>query len=1732
MIESNVIKYVDIGDSIQMMNVYSKKSLKKFFKIFELLTSFKINNILFQFLLKIVFFLQIMDLSLINVSEDEVKNDTAIKIIRSLKKVLLITNNITTKKNYVIISSCSIFYCFLILVCFIYVVIVANREEDNKSHKIFPIKLLNILNISLLNYGLCQVICISLLTTKCDDNVHIYLKIKCYSDIKHFILLIITMGLLLFVVIYSFMLSIYYYEIGNLQNEISVIRINCVYELLENSFQTLFYILAYILKYYIDDEKKYYRYGCQLVICFCSFIIMNYAYQCVFFYEQSLNYLAFCGWGTTAWFTFSILMRNVFSINNSFIFFIVGILIIYMAIYSLEKRRIDYCLTEANIFEAKNIKQIETFTHYLLNICNDLSNSSKVLVTGIIKSFQEIIDSNIELSEKSSKFLENSLLQKKFGSNQEIFHVYNIIFLIYDYYYEKPDFKNNILFIMCFFLVNKLKNPSYAVYLCSKVKISGHKDMFLKYIVMEKLKRYQINKLIQNNKKESVKHLEIGSVILYNNYLDNFKIKIYDAACNQVDYFDVLKNNINSKNTTSNFLKIGNTIIKLRKDIIDLWDKIMKLNPFCEENERDYMLYVETIIQDNELAQKEDERFNQYRNARISEKNNLYYSMFNKDISCVLLIDGYVSMGKILYSSPNFGPLFNFFPKECINITINDLMPNNIANFHKELISYTLKYSNLTFVFNKWKKAILKGKNNSIYNINLFIKCIPSMSYGLIYMVLIEKLKENNFVFVLDENFKIMAMSDVMSLNTGNNFNINNSSLYNLNSNIIGYHIAIVLPEILSQIEYKDQKYLITKDNIDLKADLYPNTENVVNYDKKIEVILEKIRQSGKLIKEEKVLNNTNTLSQASNILLGKETSNINKKNVIKANSQEYTELLNDLNNIFKKNKFSIFYRLIASKFINDKFVYYRVYISNDLINGNNNQNFGSVIEETLISKTNLINNFNNNQALNPNKIKGIKIIQNDINNNENKPLLNEEKNEEEGEENNNNHDNKNENNNLKNNNNNDNNNNNNINNNLNIVQQEKLISPQNSINSKDNNTAIDSATFNRLKLKVINQSEPIFIAYMRLILLFYSLLSITFIVLDDNSSKDTIDELEQYLFENLFFNRSKVSATCIFNNVVYIKYAKFDRLNSSNCLNISCGLFYGDLLYECIPHLREFMDGILYYDIDYINILYQRKMSSLYGYKIGYAFTSSMDYTNFLNLFISNSLILYHHIDTVILNQETLYDATLDNIINQTYYYGLDKDLTGFDYEKKREKSDNKRFNKNYLFLIINCILFIVAFAILSLMIIKLNKIENYFLRKLIRFSNIKFDNYLKYLEELKKKLRNDTGEDDENNLADENKKNTDSDEDEKNDNKLNKKLTRGETEKKGGNVDHKKKKNRKKMANKLNKLQQQRNEKYDVMSKYFYTSNLLSACKFASILILYMLYYVIIVFLFIEKKKDFLDFDDTLNTLEGIYKTTSEIFIEIRKQELNYLNFTVLKEQAIQKLNATTDEDFTVEFNGENYTKNEINELNSLIYQTELGSLEVPTIGNLLLSLIKDVNIDESSSAKSQLKILYNGDSCTLLFSNNETLFNECINLWSSILLQGYEQGFLQLSVLLVTYKKEITAVNRGEKQLSDLNETRTNLIKFIDLFFQPGFLKTVELMMKIRKDKIKNVNRIFDVIMYIYIILACIFCIILFIFIYTVKKILCNFLNFIGILPLQYLSDDEDLFTDVLKLDKQIY
>ena len=60
-----------------------------------------------------------------------------------------------------------------------------------------------------------------------------------------------------------------------------------------------------------------------------------------------------------------------------------------------------------------------------------------------------------------------------------------------------------------------------------------------------------------------------------------------------------------------------------------------------------------------------------------------------------LLIDGYSFNGKILYATPNFPVLYQFNWKEVVNSQIDEILPNTIQNFHKDLIEHALKYSNI-----------------------------------------------------------------------------------------------------------------------------------------------------------------------------------------------------------------------------------------------------------------------------------------------------------------------------------------------------------------------------------------------------------------------------------------------------------------------------------------------------------------------------------------------------------------------------------------------------------------------------------------------------------------------------------------------------------------------------------------------------------------------------------------------------------------------------------------------------------------------------------------------------------------------------------------------------------------------------------------------------------------------------------------------------------------------------
>ena len=61
-------------------------------------------------------------------------------------------------------------------------------------------------------------------------------------------------------------------------------------------------------------------------------------------------------------------------------------------------------------------------------------------------------------------------------------------------------------------------------------------------------------------------------------------------------------------------MKLGKNILQLREEILNLWDKIIDLNPFNNEIEKDYMLYLDGIIQDVELVEKEEKRYYNVKN--------------------------------------------------------------------------------------------------------------------------------------------------------------------------------------------------------------------------------------------------------------------------------------------------------------------------------------------------------------------------------------------------------------------------------------------------------------------------------------------------------------------------------------------------------------------------------------------------------------------------------------------------------------------------------------------------------------------------------------------------------------------------------------------------------------------------------------------------------------------------------------------------------------------------------------------------------------------------------------------------------------------------------------------------------------------------------------------------------------------------------------------------------------
>ena len=724
----------------------------------------------------IIYFIQLLCISSFFIDK---KGETIIQIFDYYKNIFVVSNLISSNQKYYlqlfIINNVIIYLDIILMVIILF------------TYRIKKINILsslvNLINIIIFYYYIGPAIEISIMSFWCENGKQKLLDVKCFSSAIHRLYISFSLMNFLFYIFVSIIFSIFHNEIGyiSINSNKKVTRIHSNYEV----YSLLIKIIIFVFHSIIKIKENYILKLLYIILIFMlSISIFIYIYRNVYYYNNIINYIISIGWLLNSWYCICIFVKFQFKINSISVFILMGWIIILLLVYKRIKI-IDYLLiTKSNILDFNSIKSIEKYNNLLLDgLMNKTNNTSKIILFGIIKNYEEYLKENPEINYCYQKILLDKFL--KYNYNTELdFRTLAIIYIIYTIQIEKSLYKDEIALYMAYFLINKLDNPIYAIFLFSKLNANGMR-LYYKYLLLEDLREYLTYKLKIPNK-ETINHVQIGCVILYYLYIDLLKLKIYDGITNQIDYFEILKSNITNNKSTSNFLKNANKIWETRKEILKIWENIVKLNPFSDEIFKDYIQYLDTILQDQIIVREEYKKYKKIKVDNNEKRFNTYHNMFLIDKSSISLVDGYSLIGKILYSSPNFSFLFSYNSKDILNFNIDDLLPNVIQSFHKELINDAIKHSNITYKFKKPINSLLKNKNGGLCNIKLYIKPVPNFNYGLIYFIFLEKIQKSDFIILLDKDLKINGFSEMGG--TGSSFTM--GAGYNLSHSLYGYHIG------------------------------------------------------------------------------------------------------------------------------------------------------------------------------------------------------------------------------------------------------------------------------------------------------------------------------------------------------------------------------------------------------------------------------------------------------------------------------------------------------------------------------------------------------------------------------------------------------------------------------------------------------------------------------------------------------------------------------------------------------------------------------------------------------------------------------------------------------------------------------------------------------------------------------------------------------------------------------
>ena len=192
--------------------------------------------------------------------------------------------------------------------------------------------------------------------------------------------------------------------------------------------------------------------------------------------------------------------------------------------------------------------------------------------------------------------------------------------------------------------------------------------------------------------------------------------------------------------------------------------------------------------------------------------------------------------------------------------------------------------------------------------------------------------------------------------------------------------------------------------------------------------------------------------------------------------------------------------------------------------------------------------------------------------------------------------------------------------------------------------------------------------------------------------------------------------------------------------------------------------------------------------------------------------------------------------------------------------------------------------------------------------------------------------------------------------------------------------------------------------------------------------------------------------------------------------------------------------------------------------NEIERPNFGKSLINIIKN-----NKYSKKNLEVfekLYNENGCEII-TESDSDYQMCKNILSSILSKGFEQAIVQLNAIITNIVNELNSINYIN-ELYKLNSIFFGYEIFMEYYMFKAFTITQNILNNFRSDEqlsILNLNK--TILLFFSIIYIILFILVLF-YIYSYKDFTRNFLCFIGIIPPEYMADDNEFYKQVIGLE----